>query len=63
MAKRTVKKAKRASPMLAATFEQNQHLGNCGLSVIVTDRYGKAWHINLETGHARPVTFGKKPQT
>lgn len=59
MAKRAAKKTKRTAPVLAATFEQNQHIGNCGLAVIVTDRYGKAWHINLESGHARPVSFGK----
>lgn len=41
------------------TFDAYCVIVSCGIYVAASDENGKLWLINLESGHAKPITFGK----
>jgi hypothetical protein len=53
------KKWKTKTKTERAYFGPGYSIGGYDKKVVVADINGKLWQIDCETGHAKPVTFGK----
>jgi len=44
-------------------FDSGQIIGGFDLYQVVADQAGVLWHINIESGHAVPVTFSTESKS
>lgn len=52
-------KKQKSKPATAPYFDPQGRFGGFGPHEIIVDQDGKLWRLDVEKGHATPVTFEK----